>query len=106
MSQPAFQILLVSNDPKLLATLSKVLHADNVTFALERTSGEALQFLRARPTDLVLVDLESLNEDGFEFLRQLQENPPATFTLIIALTDAEKKTDKLRAYDFGVCDCM
>ena len=30
MSQPAFQILLVSNDPKLLATLSSVLHADNI----------------------------------------------------------------------------
>ena len=36
MSQPAFQILLVSNDPKLLATLSSVLHADNIAFALER----------------------------------------------------------------------
>ena len=53
MSQPAFEILLVSNDPKLLATLSKVLHADNVTFALERTAGDALQCFHARPADLV-----------------------------------------------------
>jgi len=57
MSQPAFQILLVSNDPKLLAKLSNVLHADNVAFALERSAGEALQFLRSSPVDLVLVDL-------------------------------------------------
>ena len=106
MSQPAFQILLVSNDPKLLATLSKILHADNVTFALERTATEAMQFLNARPVDLVLVDLMSLNAEGFELLRQIRETPPVTFMLIIALTDAERKADKLRAFDLGVCDCM
>jgi signal transduction histidine kinase/HPt (histidine-containing phosphotransfer) domain-containing protein len=106
MSQPAFQILLVSNDPKLLATLSSVLHADNIAFALERRAVEALQFLRASPVDLVLVDLVSSNEEGFEFLRQLQESPPATFTLVTALTDEDNTVDKLRAYDLGVCDCM
>ena len=106
MSQPVFQILLVSNDPKLLATLSSVLHADNIAFALERRAVEALQFLRARPVDLVLVDLVSSNEEGFEFLRQLQESPPATFTLVTALTDEDNTVDKLRAYDLGVCDCM
>jgi signal transduction histidine kinase/HPt (histidine-containing phosphotransfer) domain-containing protein len=106
MSQPAFQILLVSNDPKLLATLSSVLHADNIAFALERRAAEALQFLRASPVDLVLVDLVSSNEEGFEFLRQLQESPPATFTLVTALTDPDNTVDKLRAFDLGACDCI
>src|ERR1019366_7438680 len=106
MSQPAFQILLVSNDPKLLATLSSVLHADNIAFALERRAVEALQFLRASPVDLVLVDLVSSNEEGFEFLRQLQESPPATFTLVTALTDEDNTAVRWRASDLGVCDCM
>src|SRR5450759_671525 len=107
MSQPAFQILLVSDSPKLLAALSSVLQADNIAFALERRAVvEALQFLRASPVDLVLVDLVSSNEEGFEFLRQLQESPPATFTLVTALTDEDNTVDKLRAYDLGVCDCM
>ena len=106
MSQPAFQILLVSNDPKLLATLSSVFHADNIAFALERRAAEAIQFLRASPVDAVLVDLVSSNEEGFEFLRQLQESPATTFTLVAALTDPDNTVDKLRAYDLGVCDCM
>ncbi|MFZ0826354.1 MAG: response regulator [Verrucomicrobiia bacterium] len=106
MSQPAFQILLISNDPKLLATLTKVMHADNVTFALERSAGEAVQFLNARPVDLVLVDLMSLNAEGFELLRQLRERPPSTLTLVIALTDADRKADKLRAFDLGISDCL
>jgi len=106
MSQPAFQILLVSNDPKLLATLSKVLHADNTTFALEPNAREALQSLNARPVDLVLVDLVSMNADGFEMLQQLQASPPANYTVVIALTEPEKKADKLRAFDYGVSDCL
>jgi signal transduction histidine kinase/HPt (histidine-containing phosphotransfer) domain-containing protein len=106
MSQTAFQILLVSNDPKLLATLSSALHADNITFALERRAVDALQFIGARPVDLVLVDLVSSKEDGFEFLSQLQENPPSTFTLVTALTEETSKVDKLRAFDLGVSDCI
>jgi signal transduction histidine kinase/HPt (histidine-containing phosphotransfer) domain-containing protein len=106
MSQPAFQILLVSNDPKLLAKLSNVLHADNVAFALERSAGEALQFLRSSPVDLVLVDLVSSSAEGFEFLQQLQKNPLASFTLITALTVPTNTVDKLRAFDLGVHDCM
>ena len=106
MSQPAFQILLVSNDPKLLATLSSVLHADNIAFALERRAIEALQFIRSSPVDLVLVDLVSSKEEGFEFLSQLQENPPAAFTLVAAFTSEDNTVDKLRAFDLGVCDCM
>ena len=106
MSQPAFQILLVSNDPKLLATLSNVLHADNVAFALERSAGEALQFLRSSPVDLVLVDLVSSSTEGFKFLHQLQENPLASFTLITALTAPTNTVDKLRAFDLRVYDCM
>ena len=106
MSQPAFQILLVSNDPKLLAKLSNVLHADNVAFALERSAGEALQFLRSSPVDLVLVDLASSSAEGFEFLQQLQKNPLASFTLITALTAPANVVDKLRAFDLGVHDCM
>jgi signal transduction histidine kinase/HPt (histidine-containing phosphotransfer) domain-containing protein len=106
MSQPAFQILLVSDDPKLLATLSNVLHADNVAFALERSAGEALQFLRSSPVDLVLVDLVSSSTEGFKFLHQLQENPLASFTLITALTAPTNTVDKLRAFDLRVYDCM
>jgi signal transduction histidine kinase/HPt (histidine-containing phosphotransfer) domain-containing protein len=106
MSQTAFQVLLVSNDPKLLATLSGALHTDNITFALERRAVDALQFIGARPVDLVLVDLVSSKEDGFEFLRQLQENPPPTFTLVAALAEEANTVGKLRAFDLGACDCL
>jgi signal transduction histidine kinase/HPt (histidine-containing phosphotransfer) domain-containing protein len=106
MSQTANQILLVGNDPKLLATLSSALHADNIAFALERRAADALQSLRASPADLVLVDLVSAGEEGFEFLKQLKENPPPAFTLVAALTNENNTVDKLRAFDLGVCDCI
>jgi len=106
MTQPAFQILLVSNDPQVLAMLSGVLPADQFTFALERRSTEALQFLGTRTVDLVLVDLVSLKTDGFEILRQLQKTPPASFTLVIAITATNDQAETLHAFDLGVCDCL
>ncbi len=51
------------------------------------------------PMDMLVVDLASLKEEGFDLLRQLQEAPPPTFTLVMALAGADKKADKLRAFD-------
>jgi len=106
MIQPAFQILLVSNDPQLLAILSGVLPPDQFAFALERSAADALQFLGVRTVELVLVDLVSLKADGFEVLRQLHKTPPPNFTLIIAITAAKDQADMLHAFDLGVCDCL
>jgi signal transduction histidine kinase/HPt (histidine-containing phosphotransfer) domain-containing protein/BarA-like signal transduction histidine kinase len=106
MSQQAFQILLVGNDPKLSGLLSDALSADIFALGLASKTAEAIKILQDRPTDLVLVDLVSSEAEGFELLRQLEGNPLISRTLVIAFTKADDTAAKLRAYKLGALDCI
>jgi signal transduction histidine kinase/HPt (histidine-containing phosphotransfer) domain-containing protein len=106
MSQTEFHILLFGEDAKLSAALSEALQSEVVALRFARKAGEAMQSIRDRPTDMVLVDLESSQKEGFELLRGLNNNSPAPHTLVIALTGAENTADKLHAYELGALDCI
>jgi signal transduction histidine kinase/HPt (histidine-containing phosphotransfer) domain-containing protein/BarA-like signal transduction histidine kinase len=105
MSQAEFQILLFGEDPKLSAALSEALRPEAAALRFASKADEAMQAIRDRPTDIVLVDLESSQAEGFELLRGLNKISPAPHTLVIALA-AENTADKLRAYELGALDCI
>src|SRR5271170_5206400 len=106
MSQRSSQVLLVGNDPKTLDALSGVLRDDHIALRFARSSEQALQFFHDRPADLVLVDLESANAGGSELLRQFKDHPPRPHAPVIALVAADDTAEKLRAFGFGVLDCL
>jgi signal transduction histidine kinase/HPt (histidine-containing phosphotransfer) domain-containing protein len=106
MSQRSSQVLLVSNDAKMLDALSIALRDDHIALRFARTTGEALQFFHNRPADLVLVDLESSVAEGLEILRQFKEHPPMPLTRVIALTAASDTAGKLQAYELEAIDCI
>jgi signal transduction histidine kinase/HPt (histidine-containing phosphotransfer) domain-containing protein len=106
MSQRSSQVLLFGNDPTTLDALSEVLRDDHIALRFTRTTEQALQFIHDRPADLVLVDLESADADGSELLRQFKEHPPRPHALIVALVAVNDTAAKLRAFEFGVLDCL
>jgi signal transduction histidine kinase/HPt (histidine-containing phosphotransfer) domain-containing protein len=106
MSQMEFHILLFGEDPKFSAALSEALQSEAVVLRSARKADEAMKIIHDRPADIVLVDLESSQKEGFELLRRLNDNPPAPRTLVIALTAAGNTVDKLRAYELGALDCI
>jgi signal transduction histidine kinase/HPt (histidine-containing phosphotransfer) domain-containing protein len=106
MNQATFQVLLFGNDRQLSAALADSLSADRVALRFAQESGAAVQMLRDLRCDLLLVDLESLEADGFALLRQIKDNPPANFMLIIALTAADATAKKMQAYELGATDCI
>ena len=106
MGQPAFHLLLVGTDPQLPETLTSLLREDDVALSFARKAEEALTVMQEHATDLLLVDLATVNAEGFELLRRLQEAPPAKFMAVIALTNAIKSVEKLRAFELGATGCL
>jgi signal transduction histidine kinase/HPt (histidine-containing phosphotransfer) domain-containing protein len=106
MSQASSQILLVGNDPKTLDALSTALRDDHIALRFARTSEQAMQFFNDVPADIVLVDLESSESESLEILRHFKEHPPRPHVLVIAFVAANDTAGKLRAFDFGVLDCL
>ena len=76
-SQPSPpRILLVGNDSATLDTVVAALRNDHITLRFARTAEQALHFFQNSPADLVLVDLESAEDEGLKVLRQFKEYPP------------------------------
>ncbi len=106
MSPRASQIILAGNDLKMLDALAAALRDDNILLRFARTAEQALELFQARPADLMLVDLGSLNAEGLQLLRQLKEQPPQPPAFTIAFATAEDLAGKVCAFDLGVFDCL
>jgi signal transduction histidine kinase/two-component SAPR family response regulator/HPt (histidine-containing phosphotransfer) domain-containing protein len=106
MNQTAFQVLLVSSDPQMPAVLSNLLERDGVALSFAQNANDAFRQIHERPRDLVLVDLESLLQNGYDVLRWLKDESSLPFTVAIALTAGNDTTGQLRAFELGATECV
>jgi signal transduction histidine kinase/HPt (histidine-containing phosphotransfer) domain-containing protein len=106
MSQAVFQVLLVSHDPQMPEVLSNLLEKDGVALAFAQNANDAFRLIHERPRDLVLVDLESLRQSGYDVLRWLKDETSLPFTMVIALTAGNDTAGQLRAFDLGASACV
>ena len=93
------QILIVEDDSFLNKMLDYNLTADGygVTSALNaRTAAEAI---RQREFDLVLLDINLPDGNGFELCRLIKPQHPDT--IIIFLTANDQESDQIRGYEVG-----
>lgn len=96
------KVLLVDDHPLILAALQSVIRGlgDDVTVAGVGTDREAREVLaRDAEYDLVLLDLQLGEADGFELLAELRQKYPALPVVVISASD--RASDVIRAIDLG-----
>jgi signal transduction histidine kinase/HPt (histidine-containing phosphotransfer) domain-containing protein len=106
MNQAAFQVLLVSNDPQMPEVLSNLLEQDGIALAFAQNANDAFRLIHEQPRDLVLVDLESLHQNGCDVLRWLKDETSLPFTTVIALTASNDTASQVRAFELGATECL
>lgn len=103
---PPSNVLLVEDDPKMHEVLSALLHDDNITLTNAPNAQQALAMVREKNYDLMLLDLGLPGMNGFEVLRQLNDDPPERPIPVIVLTAWNSTTDKLRGFELGAVDYL
>jgi CheY-like chemotaxis protein len=98
--------LLVEDDPRMPEILAGLLHDDNISLTGARDTTEALEHLKERSFDLVLLDLGLPGRNGFELLEQLKESPETESIPVIVLTAWNSTDDKLRGFELGAVDYL
>jgi CheY-like chemotaxis protein len=106
MNQPGSQVLFVEDDPRMPEVLAGLLQDDHITLISASCASEGLKLARARPLDLILLDLGLPGINGFELLRQLKEDPETQAIPVIVLTAWNSTTDKLRGFELGAVDYL
>ena len=99
-------VLLIDDDARLGALVTEYLgkHEMDVTVAADGPRG--LAALRARPIDVVLLDVMLPGADGFEVCRQIRADPALTAVPVIMLTARGDDVDKIVGLELGADDYL
>src|SRR5256885_7824673 len=97
------RILVVEDDPRLAATLERVLSAESHDVQVAGDGHEALRRSRERPFDLVVLDIMLPGLDGIAVCRRLRAAGPVPILLLTALGGTE---ERVRGLDSGADDYL
>ncbi len=97
------RILIVDDDLGHLTMLNTVLSSLGHKLEKVTDGGEAIEAVREKPYDLILMDVRMSNIDGIEALQRIKEfNPSIPIIIMTAYSSVDKAVEamKLGAYDY------
>jgi len=101
---PSAAILLVDDNPQNLQVLGKILLENNYKIEFSTSGTSALEWLKAKHFDLILLDINMPDMDGFEVCRRIRSNPELNNVPVIFLSADTERESILRGFDLGAQD--
>jgi diguanylate cyclase (GGDEF)-like protein len=101
---PGLDILLVDDDPMMLARLSKQLVAAGHRVVVSRDGESALKHVLEHKPQLVITDWRMKPMDGLTLCKTLRSSEIGKNLYLIMLTSAEGEDDLVEAFDAGIDD--
>lgn len=97
-------ILVVDDSPTNLGVLSNTLVNANFTVAAALTGEQAIEQIKYKPPDLILLDVMMPGIDGFETCRRLKSDPETCDIPIIFMTALSDPLEKSKGLSLGAVD--
>ncbi|HEY9709688.1 MAG TPA: response regulator, partial [Oculatellaceae cyanobacterium] len=98
------QLLLVDDEPGIRESLKEYLQeVGDFTVEVASNANEAWQMLQQKTPDLVISDIMMPQVDGYEFLKQLRDDPRFESLPVVFLTARGMTSDRIQGYKAG-CD--
>jgi diguanylate cyclase len=105
MDHPDIHILLVEDDPELQAMYKRKLTYEHYSFTIAGTGKEALQALRDKKPNLILLDVMLPGGmNGFDILQEVKQNPDTATIPVIMMTNLTSEEEQ--ALKMGVSEYL
>jgi diguanylate cyclase (GGDEF)-like protein len=100
-------IMMIDDEPLVMDVLQTCLEEHGYRFfiKIEDSTSAVNAIFNERP-DVVLLDLNMPDVDGFAILKALRENPETRFLSVIVLTSSNDSSTKLKALELGATDFL
>ena len=96
------QILIVEDDELLNKMLVYNLQSESYGIVSVETVKEAMEVLKSQPFDLVLLDINLPDGNGYEIAKTIRDK--YSDTIVIFLTANDRESDEIRGYELGAVD--
>jgi len=97
-------ILLVDDTPANLQLLSNILHDKGYNIGIAISGMQALESVNTDPPDLILLDIQMPEMDGFETFKALKLNPNANDIPVMFLTVVADSEKIVEGFELGAVD--
>lgn len=97
-------ILVVDDNPNNLAVLVGLLRSSGYQARVANSGRGALGAIHARAPELVLLDINMPDLDGYEVCRELKSNPKTSAIPVLFISALDDPIDKVRAFAAGGVD--
>ncbi|MCL6432939.1 MAG: response regulator transcription factor [Leptolyngbyaceae cyanobacterium HOT.MB2.61] len=98
----AGQLLLVDDEPGLREAVQAYLEDSGFTVDVASNATEGLELAHQKLPDLVITDIMMPQVDGYQFLKQLREEPQFKTLPVVFLTARGMTSDRIQGYNAGV----
>ena len=98
------RVLIVEDEPDIRDLLAFHLEREGYHVTRSRTGADALRQVRARPPDLILLDLMLPELGGLEVCRRLRQDPRTASVPIVMLTARGEEVDRILGLELGADD--
>lgn len=89
----ARRVLVVDDDPSTVDMLALVLDLEGYDVVRAQRGMQAMEKLRDRPPDALVLDLMMPGMSGYEVLRELRSDPELSSTPVLVLTALDRDVD-------------
>jgi len=97
-------ILVVDDNPQNIKVLGNILKENGLSAAFAQTGIRALNSVKKKPPDLILLDVMMPDMDGFEVCKQLKQDAATKDIPVIFLTAKIEKEDVIGGLELGAVD--
>jgi two-component system, OmpR family, phosphate regulon response regulator PhoB len=98
------RVLIVEDEPDIRDLLAFHLEREGYHVTRSRTGADALRQVRARPPDLILLDLMLPELGGLDVCRRLRQDPRTASVPIVMLTARGEEVDRIIGLELGADD--
>ena len=95
------RVLLIEDEPNIIEAISFILSRDGWTVHTHEDGETAMAKVRARPPDLIILDVMLPGRSGFDILRDLREDPAFKTMPVMMLTARGQAKDRDLALRLG-----
>jgi len=105
-AQRAFHVLVVDDDPDMVAYLTHFLRTEGMETEAAFESEQAFALVSDSPPDLVLLDVMMPGTSGFEICRRLKGDEATALIPIVLITALEDSESRVRGIEAGADDFL
>lgn len=101
----AKQVLLIEDEPNIIEAISFILSRDGWTVKTHSNGADAVELVKQRQPDVLILDVMLPGKSGYDILRELRDDPISAGVPVLMLTARGQTKDREIAERAG-CDAF